>query len=237
MRGVFDDQELEAVRPPRDTELTLGSGALLSILGGLVLLCGLCFGWGYSVGHRSPRPTSSANAPRPATEQEPLQASGNIPKPSAVAQTPVPQQPASDAEDQSTASSDSAAISANGTAVVAPATGMTAQPEVRPALPAIGSVQGMPNGVAPVVHPTPLQTQAGQQPGPQFMVQIAAVSNAGDAEVLTNALRKRNYPVVSKREPADNFIHVRIGPFASRQIADQWKMKLLNDGYNAQVQP
>jgi cell division septation protein DedD len=69
------------------------------------------------------------------------------------------------------------------------------------------------------------------------MVQIAAVSNVQDAEALVNALKKRNYPVISKREPADNFVHVRIGPFATRAIADQWRMKLLNDGYNAQLQP
>jgi hypothetical protein len=32
-------------------------------------------------------------------------------------------------------------------------------------------------------------------------------------------------------------IHVRIGPFASRDEADKWRMKLLNDGYNAILQP
>ena len=69
------------------------------------------------------------------------------------------------------------------------------------------------------------------------MVQIAAVSNPEDAEVLVEALRKRNYPVTVRREPGDNFIHVRIGPFATRAIADQWRMKLLNDGYNAVIQP
>ena len=69
------------------------------------------------------------------------------------------------------------------------------------------------------------------------MVQVAAVSNQQDADVLVNALRKRNYPVVARRDPADNYIHIRIGPFASHAIADQWRLKLLNDGYNAVVQP
>jgi len=32
-------------------------------------------------------------------------------------------------------------------------------------------------------------------------------------------------------------IHVRIGPFKTRDEADAWRQKLLNDGYNAIVQP
>jgi cell division septation protein DedD len=70
-----------------------------------------------------------------------------------------------------------------------------------------------------------------------LMVQIAAVSNQDDAEVLANALRKRGYPVTSHRDAADGMIHVRIGPFGTRDDANKWRMKLLNDGYNAIVQP
>ena len=52
MRGAFDDREMEPARPRRDTELTLSSMTLLGIFFGLVLLCGLCFGLGYSMGRR-----------------------------------------------------------------------------------------------------------------------------------------------------------------------------------------
>jgi cell division septation protein DedD len=69
------------------------------------------------------------------------------------------------------------------------------------------------------------------------MVQIAAVSNPQDAEVLVNALRKRGYSVTVRREFTDNLIHVRIGPFNSRGEANQWRQKLLNDGYNAIIEP
>jgi DedD protein len=69
------------------------------------------------------------------------------------------------------------------------------------------------------------------------MVQVAAVSNVEDAQVLTNALRQRGYTVTERREPADNLIHVRIGPFATTAEANSWRLKLLNDGYNAVVQP
>jgi cell division septation protein DedD len=69
------------------------------------------------------------------------------------------------------------------------------------------------------------------------MVQIAAVGNAEDADVLATALRKRSYAVTAAREPGDGLIHVRIGPFASRDEASHWRDKLLGDGYNAVVQP
>ena len=61
MRGVFDDRQLEPAPARRDTELTLGSGTLLAIFFGLVLLCGLCFGLGYAVGHRGTQPLRAAN--------------------------------------------------------------------------------------------------------------------------------------------------------------------------------
>lgn len=82
----------------------------------------------------------------------------------------------------------------------------------------------------------PVRPAAMQAEG-HFWVQIAAVSHVEDAEVLTNALRRRGYTVTPRREPADNLIHVRIGPFVTQDEAASWRMKLLNDGYNAIIQP
>ncbi len=81
----------------------------------------------------------------------------------------------------------------------------------------------------PNVHPA--------LPAVPLMVQIAAVSNPEDASVLTSALRKRGYTVTARREPADGLIHVRIGPFTSREDANRMCNKLLGDGYNAIIQP
>lgn len=69
------------------------------------------------------------------------------------------------------------------------------------------------------------------------MVQVAAISNVDDARVLVDALRKRGFNVSAMRGSTDNLIHVRIGPFATRSEADAMSRKLLNDGYNAIVQP
>ena len=47
-----DDYEVEAPQQ-RDVELTLGPALLLAIACGLLLLCGLCFGVGYTAGRRN----------------------------------------------------------------------------------------------------------------------------------------------------------------------------------------
>src|ERR1039458_10348774 len=98
MRGYFDDEEAEREAPEdrgRDTELTLGWGALVGSVFGLILVCGLSFWLGYTVGHHGSAtpPTTSATQPAMPTaapDQEPLQGNGTIPKPSADAQAPAP---------------------------------------------------------------------------------------------------------------------------------------------------
>jgi cell division septation protein DedD len=216
MRGVFEDQEFEPAQLRRDTELMLGSGTLLLIFFGLVLVCGLCFGLGYAVGHHGQSSSLASQQPAAAAPTS-LQSSGSVPKPSATAQTadtPAAETGTPPAESSPGISTDlpqsaaSVAIPVPAAQTSTPAPPPSSQPQVRPALP------------VPV----------------SLMVQIAAVANPDDADVLVNALRKRGYAVTVRREPADNLIHVRIGPFASRSVADQWRMKLLNDGYNAIIQ-
>ena len=59
-----------------------------------------------------------------------------------------------------------------------------------------------------------------------WMVQIAAVSHAEDAEVLLDALRKRGYTVTARRDAGDSLIHVQTGPFANRNDANAMRQKL-----------
>ena len=69
------------------------------------------------------------------------------------------------------------------------------------------------------------------------MVQIAAVANPEDAERADERAAQARLFGDGEREPADGLIHVRIGPFNSRDEANRWRDKLLGDGYNAMVQP
>jgi len=231
MRGVFDDGEREPVQPSRDTELTLGSGALLAMFFGLVVICGLCFGLGYAVGRHGSGEATAAAPQSPTALQTSLQANGSRAKPSAIVQPVSAATTQSAGADQTQASGANPAASSQ-TALPTAATGAsTGQPQVQPALAAAAnSQQPAPPAATQNVHPALAQPV-------RLMVQIAAVANPEDGEVLVNALRKRGYAVVAHREPADNLIHVRIGPFTSRDDADRWRLKLLNDGYNAIVMP
>lgn len=236
MRGYFDDEEEEPERPrrdtdQRDTELTLGSGALLAMFFGLVVICGLCFGLGYAVGRHGSSPAAANPAHTAAPDQEPLQGNGSIPKPSPLARAPVlppsnsRQMPETDAGASPGTPQQSPSSGQGGSPAGAPAG--TAQTQVRPAMPAMASTPqaAAPPSVRPALPAVPL------------MVQIAAVSNPEDASVLMNSLRKRGYPVTASREPEDRLIHVRIGPYYSRDEATRMCMRLLNDGYNAMIQP
>jgi cell division septation protein DedD len=234
MRGVFDDREVQQAETRPDTELTLGSTTLLLIFFGLVLLCGLCFGLGYATGHRGTQETLTALPPGNSGRATSPADSG-LPKPSADAQPGgAAPQPGAVADQQEPV--DSTATDAGTQSSAAPAADGSSNglPQVKPAFgsPPIPAQAGLPaaSAVGPALGSAPL-------PEGSLMVQIAAVSRQEDANVLMSALRNRGYAVAAQREPLDGLIHVRIGPFKTRDEAEKWRIKLLNDGYNAVVQP
>jgi len=214
MKGVFESGNIDQ-STSRDPELTLSSTMLLLIFFGLVLLCGLCFGLGYATGRHGTQET--AGALPPASGQSAIPESGRA-KPQANAA--AAQVSAADRQGIVSCAAQSAAAgegSGNGPAAVKPS-----------AVPA----QAVPEAMQTVTPELP----SGPVPGAP-MVQIAAVSQQEDADVLMSALRRRGYAVAARREPLDGLIHVRTGPFKTRAEADEWRQKLLNDGYNAIVQP
>jgi cell division septation protein DedD len=223
MRGSFDEPEFEQQRAPRrDTEVTLGAISLSLLLLVLLGLCGLCFGLGYSMGHHEPA-AAEVTPPAPAHAQTEQPADNAHAKPSADASEAVVQAattPQSETQDDPEAAGKPVSES-TAARVAAPASAGTTPPVVRPAF-------GAPE--------TSVQTAQAPATG-SLMVQIASVAQTEDADVLMSALRRRGYAVVARREPLDGLIHVRIGPFKTRAEADSWRQKLLNDGYNAIVQP
>jgi DedD protein len=230
----FSEEELEHAERGRDTELTLSADMLLALGSGLVLLCGVCFGLGYAVGHRGPT-VSSGVMPQSVTPG-PLQPSGSATKPTARASAQPP--PATVAV-QVSDSSGTAAQPDRADPVAAASTGPGTQPQAAPSLspqvkPALAGQSGMtqPASPASALHVRPALSQV-----QGWMVQIAAVSHVEDAEVLVNALKKRGYAVMVRRDIADTLLHVQTGPFANRNDANTMRQKLLSDGYNAIVQP
>ena len=71
--------------------------------------------------------------------------------------------------------------------------------------------------------------------GSSYMVQVAAVSKQEDAEILKNALQKKQYPVFIANSAGDPLFHVQVGPFSEKKDADAMRARLAGDGYNAIV--
>lgn len=67
----------------RDTEITLGTGRMLVLFFGLVGICALFFGLGYSLGKSSSKPALASEAQPAKTESKPESKPGNAAKPAA----------------------------------------------------------------------------------------------------------------------------------------------------------
>ena len=223
---------------PRERELTLSTGAILGIFFGLVLLCGLCFGVGYNMGHKAvPAPlalnegsqdTPSADtgvaagkpsAGSPAESSVPAIVSAT---PATVASTPVP-----------SSSAKAAPIVRKPPATAPePANPLDSEASAAPGRTTVKPVASE----APVVRavpPSALLPSAAAPGTGSVMVQVAAVSHQEDADLLVGALRSRGYTVIAHPASSDGFIHVQVGPFADKKAAEAMRQRLLGDGYNA----
>jgi cell division septation protein DedD len=187
----------------QDTEFTLGPGKLLGLFFLLVLLCGVFFGLGYTVGHASQKTEGSLIAADKASAATPtpVSASNGSVRPLTSADKPQTDMGFYKAVEQKD-----------------PDSKLETPP---PATPADDSKQSAPE----------LQVS----PGGAYVVQVAAVTKKEDAEVLQQALIKKQYPVVVTPGGGDKLFHVQIGPFAELKDAESMKGRLANDGYNAIV--
>lgn len=235
MREVFDNKEYDLAQPHQDAELTLGPVMLLGIFFVLALICAGFFGWGYSVGHRASNDASAVMKPAP---DAPVSAQAGCvqSKPPASSQADLAPAPEVDGADQTVSlapfeASEPERPASPQSGQPAGAGASTGQPQVRPVLALAANASQPSEGPGGGLKVQPALVSSGG-----LMVQIAAVSHQEDADVLVGALRKRGYAVTARRE-ADTLIHVRIGPFTSRDEANRWCQRLLGDGYNAIVQP
>lgn len=236
MSRAFDIEDLEPKEQKHDVELTLGPVMLLSLLCGLLLLCGLFFELGYRSGRRSA--IAAVAITQTSSGQTIIAPAGSsLSKPPAkglVPAAPPPAQVVVQTPQTAPLEAGTGAITSNALTTYAPSSpaATAGQPLVRPALPA--SSNGGQPGAAPAAN---YSVQPALTHSAGVMVQIAAVSHVEDATVLMGALRKRGYAVVARRDFSDNLIHVQLGPFANRSDAVAMSQKLLGDGYNAQVMP
>ncbi len=187
----------------KDTEFTLTTGKILLLFFGLVILCGGFFGLGYSLGRNST--PLATNIGQPQTSSSPIK--GGKPLSGLPVAGPTPCQGA-DCGDQGQIASATPPI----------ASSTPQNPVVQPTFPS-GTGVGTPEVVSP------------RQTG--YIVQVAAVSRQEDAEVLVNALRKKNYPVFIATVTTDKLLHIQVGPFSDKNEAESMRSRLSADGYNA----
>jgi DedD protein len=188
-----------------DRELTLSTGAILGIFLGLVLLCGLFFGFGYKMGSRKTAPPADTEALGIAAVPAEPTANFNTFKPAAGSPAGSP--------------------ASNGSAH---APSPRSETNSGPALPTVAAPPAS-TQPAPPAESNPTSASAGN-----FVVQVAAVTLQEDANLLVGALRSKGYAATEHAQP-DKLIHIQVGPFGNRKDADAMRQRLLSDGYNAIV--
>jgi DedD protein len=237
MRTLFDTDEEEI--EGKASEITLSTASLLGIFFGLVLICGVFFGFGYSMGRGTGAQASLPAPPSNAGEADETAAAEKAP---ARVSVPAPAPAQAEAQDDSPANGKATPpVASRSKADEAPAEDAKAEVTPAPTTPAPTKT----SAETPAQLVTSKPSAGRQNPAylppadapptaaGQAMVQIAAVSRPQDADVLVAALRQRGYGVVVRSEPQDNLLHVQVGPFANRTQATAIKQKLLSDGYNA----
>ena len=202
-----------------DKEVTLGP-MILTVLGlGLLVVCCICFLAGYVVGHRAQlsRPSGTTASSSGHSAIADLLASAHTMRPASGSPAPTAR----------TAPNEIAGSLTPAAAAQEPAPPSTDElPNTEPP----AQKASTPTAVRAAL--TKLATQANTS----WIVQVAAVENMEDADVLVSALRQRGYSVTAHHGVGDNLIHVQVGPFSSRSDADSMRQKLSNDGYNANIQ-
>jgi DedD protein len=196
-------------------EFTLGVGKLVGLFFVLVIFCAVCFAIGYGFGR------SGAKPPTPVAEVQAAATNASA--------KPVAAQP-----------SDASAHGDCAAGENCPQTGTSGAHD----LSFYKAVEQKETSAHLAMPPKPIPPPAKPAPPPAaapanssaiasgIMVQVAAVSRREDAEVLRDALRRKQYRVIIATAPSDRLFHVQIGPFGDAKDAESTRSRLQGDGYN-----
>ena len=193
-----------------DTEITLGTGKLLVLFFGLVGVCALFFGLGYSLGRKS-EVSLATNVPAAP------QVSSNSSKASGAGATPAQPMTFYKAVEQKDASAE----------LTPPPDQKAADPNTVAATTATNT-----NAPAPTAAAASSESTA-MLPSSAYFVQVAAVSKQEDAEALVDALKKKEYPAfVAAQVATDKLFRVQLGPYVEVKEAESMRTRLIGDGYS-----
>ncbi|MBA3916139.1 MAG: SPOR domain-containing protein [Acidobacteriales bacterium] len=202
-----------------DTEITLGTGKLMAVFFGLVVVCAVFFGMGFSLGRTAAAKAAVTEAQEGGSEATPAaQAQG---KSSTPANNAAPELSFYKAVQSKDANSELTRAADDGPSEDSAAK-LKPESKVEPKHSAANSAAEIPRRDPPQA--------AGKSSN--YFVQIAAVSKAEDAAALVEALKHKQYAAFSATNPADHFFHVQVGPFADYKDADATRTKLVAAGYS-----
>jgi DedD protein len=188
----------------QDTEITLGTGRMLALFFGLVLVCAVFFAVGFSLG----RKVGTAGGANPLAGQ--AQTPATVVRPTA-GKNNSPQAASSDqfgfykAVGQKNADAQLADSPPRTAAAAAPAEAANSAPKT-----------AAPDSATPANA---------------YYVQVAAVTRQEDAGALVEALKNKQYPAFTSNPSADKFFRVQVGPFADIKDAESTRARLVADGY------
>jgi len=185
-----------------DTEITLGTGKLLVLFFGLVGICALFFGLGYSLGRKSePAITTASAAIPPGTSTVGKANSGSAPTQPMTFYKAVEQKDASPELTPAEAKTDTAAAPANA-----------------------GSAQ-----TQAATTPDPITTLP---TGGYFVQVAAVSKQEDADALVDALKKKQYPAFVSASAASDKLFHVQVGPFGEIKDAEAMRAKLIGDGYS-----
>jgi len=190
----------------QDTEITLGTGKMLALFFGLVMLCAVFFGLGFSLGRSSARPTLAAEA----------------------GVTTAPPGVRTSADKSAAANSQNDTLTFYKAVEQKDATPALNEASTKNSPPAEAAA-----ATAPPSQPAAAEPITTLPSASNYFVQVAAVSKQDDAQALVDALKKKQYSAfAANNAPGDKLYHVQIGPFGDIKDAELTRSKLIGDGYN-----
>lgn len=189
-------------------ERTIGSGHLVALFLGIVVLCCVFFILGYEMGRAQfEHGAASANAAKQA------------------APVPTPAKPESPAPGWPSSGSSSAADSAKPSAAAATTTPPAAKP-------AAGGSSAPP----PLAHTSSSAAlKAPEIPRGSMVLQVAANRSETEALGLAKILQEKGFPAFVLTPSTDQWYRVQVGPYADAKSAEQAKAALAKVGFNAIV--
>ena len=210
----------------RDREISLGTTFILGIFFALVLICAIFFAFGYSMGRRSSLPAASGVAAPVAETNVSKPASGVTAAQAGAASSNSADASSQTGSDDQTADGGSSTDDSGPALVPVSATPKPASTVVLPTKPSPRTVTAARTAPATVAA----------APGVHLpVVQVAAISRQGDANMLLSALKRKGYNASVHQVPQDKLFHIQLGPFATKKDAEVMRQKLIGDGYNAIV--